>query len=267
MRFRLRKSVPFDVEAAAVSYFPQPAGGKKMDVVAAVAPLEIVSRVTKRPSAPPGMQPRLRHHFVAGLPGPGDGEGPGGGGQAQRAAFSASWWWTKADLSSSWGARVGCRRTWPTWWRTCYSHLRLRGGPMGRSARTSCCWPGFGARTHRGGAGCVSKRNWGVEVGAVRSPLRAPGERQRRAARLPAVHWHRDNREMKDCTINLASQPFRRDRPMIWLPRAVVMSVMLTWRCWVSSSMLAMSDTAPQTCPIAVRRPLTHLESTWICGS
>ena len=44
VRFRLRKSVPFDVEAAAVSYFPQPAGGKKMDVVAAVAPLEIVSR-------------------------------------------------------------------------------------------------------------------------------------------------------------------------------------------------------------------------------
>lgn len=44
VRFRLRKSVPFDVEEAAVSYWPQPAGGKKMDVVAAVAPHEIVSR-------------------------------------------------------------------------------------------------------------------------------------------------------------------------------------------------------------------------------
>jgi len=44
VRFRLRKSLPFDVEEAAVSYFPQPAGGKKVDVVAAVAPHEIVSR-------------------------------------------------------------------------------------------------------------------------------------------------------------------------------------------------------------------------------
>ena len=44
VRFRLRKSVPFDVEEAAVSYFPQPAGGKKVNVVAAVAPHEIISR-------------------------------------------------------------------------------------------------------------------------------------------------------------------------------------------------------------------------------
>ncbi|HWQ55028.1 MAG TPA: hypothetical protein VN442_15180 [Bryobacteraceae bacterium] len=44
VRFRLRKSVPFDVEEAAVSYWPQPAGGKKMDVVTAVAPQEIVAR-------------------------------------------------------------------------------------------------------------------------------------------------------------------------------------------------------------------------------
>ena len=44
VRFRLRKSVPFDVEEAAVGYYPQAAGGKKVDVVAAVAPQEIVSR-------------------------------------------------------------------------------------------------------------------------------------------------------------------------------------------------------------------------------
>ncbi len=44
VRFRLRKSVPYDVEEAAVSYWPQPAGGKKVDVVAAVAPHEIVLR-------------------------------------------------------------------------------------------------------------------------------------------------------------------------------------------------------------------------------
>jgi type IV pilus assembly protein PilM len=44
VRFRLRKSVPFDVEAAAVSYYPQHGSGKKYDVVAAVAPVEIISR-------------------------------------------------------------------------------------------------------------------------------------------------------------------------------------------------------------------------------
>jgi type IV pilus assembly protein PilM len=44
VRFRLKKSVPFDLESAAVSYCPQPAGGKKVDVVAAVAPYEIISR-------------------------------------------------------------------------------------------------------------------------------------------------------------------------------------------------------------------------------
>src|SRR5262249_15386144 len=44
IRFRLRKSVPFDVESAAVSYFVQPSNGKKVDVVVLVAPLEIVSR-------------------------------------------------------------------------------------------------------------------------------------------------------------------------------------------------------------------------------
>ena len=44
VRFRLRKSVPFDVEAAAVGYWPQSAGGKRVDVLAAVTPLEIVSR-------------------------------------------------------------------------------------------------------------------------------------------------------------------------------------------------------------------------------
>jgi len=44
IRFRVKKSVPFDVDSAAVSYFPQHAGGKKYDVLVAVAPVEIVSR-------------------------------------------------------------------------------------------------------------------------------------------------------------------------------------------------------------------------------
>ncbi len=44
VRFRLKKSVPYDVEQAALSYFPQPGTGKRCDVVAAVAPVEIVAR-------------------------------------------------------------------------------------------------------------------------------------------------------------------------------------------------------------------------------
>jgi type IV pilus assembly protein PilM len=44
VRFRLKRSVPFDVESAALSYFVQTAGGGKIEVVTCVAPLEIVSR-------------------------------------------------------------------------------------------------------------------------------------------------------------------------------------------------------------------------------
>lgn len=43
IRFRLKRSVPFDVETAAVSFFAQP-GPKRVDVVVVMAPLEIVSR-------------------------------------------------------------------------------------------------------------------------------------------------------------------------------------------------------------------------------
>ena len=46
IRFRLKRSVPFDAESAAVSYHVQPEAGKgkRVDVVTAVAPLEIVAR-------------------------------------------------------------------------------------------------------------------------------------------------------------------------------------------------------------------------------
>jgi type IV pilus assembly protein PilM len=45
VRFRLRKSVPFDVESAALGYWRQAsAGGKKHEVVVAVTPLETVAR-------------------------------------------------------------------------------------------------------------------------------------------------------------------------------------------------------------------------------
>ncbi|MGP8245782.1 MAG: hypothetical protein ACLQVN_14845 [Bryobacteraceae bacterium] len=48
IRFRMKRSVPFDVEAAAVGYWAQNAsdhskGAKKLDVVVVVAPLEIIA--------------------------------------------------------------------------------------------------------------------------------------------------------------------------------------------------------------------------------
>jgi type IV pilus assembly protein PilM len=58
VRFRIRKSVPFDVESAAVSFWPQPAGGRKHDVVAVVAPAEIVSRY-ESPFRAAGLSPGL----------------------------------------------------------------------------------------------------------------------------------------------------------------------------------------------------------------
>ena len=47
VQFRIRKSVPYDVESAALSYYPQSPSAKsnkKYDVVVAIAPMEIVSR-------------------------------------------------------------------------------------------------------------------------------------------------------------------------------------------------------------------------------
>ena len=58
VRFRIRKSVPFDVESAAISYCVQPAEGKKADVVVVVAPLEVVSRY-EAPFRAAGMNPGL----------------------------------------------------------------------------------------------------------------------------------------------------------------------------------------------------------------
>ena len=54
----MKRSVPFDVESAAVSYWAQARGGKKMDVVVVMAPLEIVSRY-EAPFRAAGMNPGL----------------------------------------------------------------------------------------------------------------------------------------------------------------------------------------------------------------
>ena len=46
MRFRVKKTVPFDIESAAVSYWVQPAAGSKgkVEVVAVTVALEILAR-------------------------------------------------------------------------------------------------------------------------------------------------------------------------------------------------------------------------------
>ena len=57
IRFRLKRSVPFDVESAAVSYWAQ-AGPKRTDVVVVMTPHEIVSRF-EAPFRAAGMNPGL----------------------------------------------------------------------------------------------------------------------------------------------------------------------------------------------------------------
>ena len=57
IRFRSRRSVPFDVESAAVSYWAQPAH-KRVDVVVVMAPVEIVARY-EAPFRSAGLYPGL----------------------------------------------------------------------------------------------------------------------------------------------------------------------------------------------------------------
>jgi type IV pilus assembly protein PilM len=58
VRFRMKKSVPYDVESAAVSFWPQNAGEKKFDVVVVVSPIEIVARY-EAPFRNAGLNPGL----------------------------------------------------------------------------------------------------------------------------------------------------------------------------------------------------------------
>jgi type IV pilus assembly protein PilM len=58
VRFRLKRSVPFDVDSAAVSYWAQTSANKKCDVLAVLAPLEIVTRY-EAPFRAAGMNPGL----------------------------------------------------------------------------------------------------------------------------------------------------------------------------------------------------------------
>lgn len=58
IRFRSKRSVPFDVESAALSYWAQPASHKKLDVVVVLAPIEIVARY-EAPFRAAGLHPGL----------------------------------------------------------------------------------------------------------------------------------------------------------------------------------------------------------------
>lgn len=58
VRFRLKRSVPFDVESATVSYWAQTGENKRVDVVVVMAPLEIISRY-EAPFRSAGMMPGL----------------------------------------------------------------------------------------------------------------------------------------------------------------------------------------------------------------
>ncbi len=58
VRFRVKRSVPFDVDSAALSYWAQPVAGKKVDVVVVMAPLEVVSRY-EAPFRSAGLAPGL----------------------------------------------------------------------------------------------------------------------------------------------------------------------------------------------------------------
>jgi type IV pilus assembly protein PilM len=58
VKFRLKRSVPFDVESAAVGYWAQAGADKRIDVVTVVTPLEIIARY-EAPFRAAGMHPGL----------------------------------------------------------------------------------------------------------------------------------------------------------------------------------------------------------------
>jgi type IV pilus assembly protein PilM len=60
VRFRIKKTVPFDVESAAIGFHPQTIanGGKRVEVVAAVVALEVVARF-EAPFRAAGFQPGM----------------------------------------------------------------------------------------------------------------------------------------------------------------------------------------------------------------
>lgn len=58
IKFRVKRSVPFDVESAAISYSAHAAGNKKYEVIVVLAPLEVISRY-EAPFRAAGLAPGL----------------------------------------------------------------------------------------------------------------------------------------------------------------------------------------------------------------
>ena len=234
MRFRVKRSVPFDVDSAALSYWAQPAAGKKVDVVVVMAPLEIVSRY-EAPFRAAGTESRAGDDLVAGRARTGAGRRAERPGETHRAACSR--WWCGTRAPSSWCAAWNCRR--PTWTISpavlLPTFVYIEDNLGGRAEQLILC--GFGAQTDE------AQRRFQEELG-VRSGAAAVAAGNARE-RITRDCWaicgpSRRTTEMK-IPINLASQPFRRDRAM--LAASIAVSVLLVGTLGVLIS-LAMADRA-----------------------
>lgn len=171
VRFRIKRSVPFDVDSAALSYFPQHVeGAKRVDAVVVVAPLEIVARY-ESPFRAAGLNPgTVTTSALAALE-----LAPEGGlsvfakltGRVlsvivrEKAAVRLI---RCLDMPSG-GLDDIAAVLLPTF-------VYIEDNLGGRAARLVLC--GFGAQTDE--AQRRFREELGVEVEPVRSPLGAPGE-------------------------------------------------------------------------------------------
>jgi len=170
VRFRLKRSIPFDVESAAVSYCAQPAVNKKVDVVAVVAPLEIVARY-EAPFRAAGMHPGLvTASSLAALE------------LAPESGLSVLAKITGRVLSVLVRNKgilklVRCIELPSANWDDVAAVLiptfvYIEDNLGGRAEKLMLC--GFGAHTED--AARRFQEEWGVEAEPLRSPLAAPGE-------------------------------------------------------------------------------------------
>ncbi len=172
IRFRLKRSVPFDVESAALSYFAQPAAHKRSRRGGGDGAAR--DRRALRSAVPrAGHESRAGDHVVAGGAGTGARGRPQRHRQAHRPRAHACWCAKRSTLKL-----VRC--------------LELPSAGLGRHRRRACCplsstsktisadapssliLCGFGAQTDE--AQRRFEEELGVEVEALRSPLGAPGE-------------------------------------------------------------------------------------------
>lgn len=171
IRFRLKRSVPFDVDSAALSYHAQSAGHKKIDVVAVMAPWEIVARY-EAPFRALGMNPGLvTTSSMAALE-----LAPDGGGVTVIAKISGHVLTVlvrdKAALRLVRCLELASQQLDDVAAVLLPTFVYVEDNLGGRAERLLLC--GFG-----GGSEEAQRRfqeELGVEVEPVRSPLGAPGE-------------------------------------------------------------------------------------------